>query len=628
MKSNRQKLVYGVVTFVIMNYNCLFLVLNEICLQTFYCEKIPNPAYYQYQKEQKNYLEYSGLENEYLETHRHSYDFYEDLSTSTTVAIFNHNFTCYRVNHCVIVSITLLIFIMNIILKFTSLKFLRYLPNPKLPNSRYLKNDFISDTLILILTIIKLSFVALELDYQLYRIYSFISLVVIMGVYFILLKFKTFYSDNFNSLKSLKVLYLLLMSLYSVLMRETRFGSGTIDFPQVFTFLLLISFLVRINKNLNKVGIKSLIKGTEDIKSMPVHIMLTIAYRIFKFCDFEINNYYRPRPKEMGDYDKETRLMVIWLLGTHKKKCRKVECFCKESRMFMEKNALLRYECFRTPNNLAFKSIFLLEYLFKKFIKNNKKREDTQLLTCYFHLMLNYLGKVNTTHYMVHDYLSKMKLRKGEGSRILEFDVIIDQLKSLCMENIKRGLLVMRYHEKDFKDSRDFETKKKKSKTRFKFKIDVVRHAEYLQSFQKAKDLVKTAIDVKLIFLRGLSEISSNVDELVEVSSNFDFIKKKIYKKFHKLLEKSKRKYSPLFNIFGHFAQEVCQDLRYSAILLSTFEKYFSRMNLNQVFGTVENARYELVVMYVNAEKSENMQQILYTTSNVKKYIGKLKPLF
>lgn len=629
VKFSTKKKIIRFISFILLNYDLIFLIVNCFCIETFFCQSITQKiSILSDSSSNFQYLQQSGISNEYLKMKKQENQISSELRT-IKVSYVNTDIGCYTANHSILIFKGVLILFLNFSLKSISSKIASFFPNPKILKSKYGNSDYISEVLFFILTIAKTCHIALKLENKIYDYYSYISFGLIIGVYWIATKSRNYYCDMANSLKSFKVLYLGILTSIMIILRNITLSEqeSEKEFPLVFFTFLLIALFAKANHNYHASSIKTLIESTENMRSITSFHILRIAYRILQFCDFEIKNHYKEKKKDMCSFNKESRVMINWMMDKHSSRCYKLECFCKNSKVFKFKNPLIKFDVL-DKNKEVFRCMFLLELLFENFVRNNKRRFDKEILICYYHILLNYLGKITTVHCKIHGHLAEMKYFKkkkvDDKTTILEFDAILEQINSLSRENMEMSSLVMRDYKNEMKEILEFENKNKtKNAMRVKFRINVMKHVKYLHSFQETKRLVGIASQLKYKFLKGMSELHFSVEELVNISEKFCRLKKMIYQRFNDLMNISKKKYSPLFNIFGHFALEICEDVKIGNTLLQKFEKCYSRMDLNQVFGTVENARYELVAMYVNAEKSSNLQKIIYTTSNVRKWLGK-----
>lgn len=611
-----------------LNYDLIFLLINAVCIKTIFCQKINlNSNKSGLKTKTTNYLESSSFGKEYIENHKR-YSTENMILESSWVSYINSDFQCYDTGHTLLAMESLIILIINIGLKKISSRVLRFIPNPKIVNSKLGKGDFFHDLIFSYLILGKTSVVAFDLNYGIFKILYYCNFVVLSLAYCISVRNKVFYNDFYRQIKNMKLLYLAFLSLLSVVIREFEIFDKNFELPFLIYFSLFTTLLVKLNKNLCQSSFLKLVKSTENIRKINPDDILRISYRVFRLYDFEITNFYSIEKQKIDFFNKETKLLLINLLDNHKQTCSRLECFCQNSKTFKEKNALSEFEVFR-ENPTLMTSLFLLEELFSNFIRNNPKRDTDGVLFTYFHFLLNYLGKVTDAHFKIHFEVSK-RIREGNSRNTkkkklrLEFDVLLDQLNIIAMENLEKSVLVMRFHLNDMKEGKEeIIQKSKNNSVRHKFNLEVYEHVKFLQIFQHTKKMVGIATDLKFMFLQSLTRKNVSLKHLADLSGKFGGYKKRVYEKLKYLRNVSQNKYSPLLNIFGHFALEVCEDKRFGKILLSKFEKYYSRMDLNKIFGKFETASYELVAMFVNAENSRDLQKIVYTSANIKKWLGK-----
>lgn len=108
-------------------------------------------------------------------------------------------------------------------------------------------------------------------------------------------------------------------------------------------------------------------------------------------------------------------------------------------------------------------------------------------------------------------------------------------------------------------------------------------------------------------------------------STNYYNFRCAVYNQFKNLTNRSARKFSPLFLVFGQYLNEIVEDCDYSLRVLRDYKNRIRYTNLNKIFCKLSMKMKEFTAVYVDVDKSANNKDyhtIRYASSNLKEMTG------
>ena len=605
---------HGLITFFaffLTNYDVCFFVLNTISFNSFFCRWI-------IVEQREGMGEGENLLDQSFES-----AFLTDIERVVTIKkvplqvnYLNDSVLCKSTRHTVVFTLGVFLLIANISLRILASKVMRFLPNCKIFGSKYGNSDYMIDIVLSIILMFRsLSMIYFKDNYNTIRVLFLIYLGLLVMVYLIIFFRKPFYNTNYATLRSFQILYLINLTLMSILVRETNFKIIRTEVSTIIFMSISISLMLKLNNNLSHDGINTVIKELRDHKCLKAHTLLNLYYRMNIFFHRNIDSKLKGISMKNDTENRDTKFLINMLLDRHKKLCKKVECFCRRSPTFLKKH------CFGISENLLkteflFESIFLTEKIFEEFFSNNKKIEDS-VFYAYIEFLINFKGEPKKAKKLIHQKIEEKRIEsKAKHFYNVELEAMSEKVMKLVEMNLMSGTCFLNEYEGFVKGD--------KNVVEIDQKLQVKGPVEYLKNFSVMKELTLQAIDHKQTFLNLLLKKNGKLSKVFKTGYEFFLVKEKVMKLNTILSEISQNQFSPLLILFGNFMLEICEDREVGTKKISKYLKLAHLRNMNEVFGDFKLAQYELMLVHVNSEKDQGAFRIEYCTSNIENFLGKI----
>lgn len=590
-----------VISGIVLNYDFFFflfnlMAVNGITCRTIYIEEVAT--------NDNNYIEETGFSSE---------DFFNSFTRYTIkkmipiqVTSINNNILCLGANHFLLITLSLGIICGNIAIKLISSRIIRLNPSKDMFLSKYGNSDFAQDFLIVVIILTNSLIVDYAAEnYLIYRI-MFYSYLVLLGIAFSLnYIFRPFFNIFQHNLRSFQLLYLLLLTFSSIIARETTLPVMRDETSTIMFISLALVILLKINMNLSRRNKSKIFAEIMKLKKLDEGKIIQIYYLILEFIDKELENDAVEMGSKKNGLEQEIQLFTTFFLKEHRKKCNKLDCFCKGGRLFKFRHKLSYFN-----ENLVkwgnMEVLLLLEKLLENaFIMSN--RENKEVFYCYLYLQINYLGKAYEAYYLL---LSVIESRRGTLMDLtIEEAAIMDEIENATNDNLKFGYLCLRR----FPELINENTTQSKS-------ISFAPHISFLNKFKEFKALVAKVVEERTLFLKEL-QASGNLERMFEFSTVFYFLSQKVIYCYKKLDIITDGDFSPLLLIYSWFMHSIYQNKMVASKVMSEYTRKYHKHNLNKIFGAGDSYRAEFSCIYVGLHK-KSRHVIKYCTSNILSKLG------
>ena len=596
-----------------MNYDIVFFTLSIIGFNSIPCRWI---SVTRTLGNDSNYL----LENSFDHTFYDSLKFENDETRiSVQVSYLSNEIVCYSNSHLMMVLMGVLLLFSNFLLKQRSNQLMGFIPSYKVFASKFGNADLLYDIILMIILVTKtLSFIYLRENYTMIRIIFVIYFLMLAIGYLAVFKYRPFYNYYQHRLKCFQILYLLTLTGFSILVRETDFSLINTEISTVIFMMLTMTLLLRMNDNLSRVDIQTLIEKTKEKKFVQKREMLTIYYLIITYIKKKIERGSKSFLSGRSQHD-DVAFLINYLLEEHKSGCRNTYCFCKKSKITQMQSSLVFYQK-NLEGNMVFEALYLLDEMLSEVVRANKTYNDN-VFFCYINYLSNFMGRPTHAYKLLKQKMYEMSFgNKSQDPALarhrVQVSTLIFLLEHLAFKNLSNGslsLTALRDQLGDFSEKRS--------------EMKVVKHILFLNKMEELKNQMRRASHLKTKFLEVLRD-SGKLKKCNSISIKFYKEKEMAYKTYWNLSETCRRKYAPLQLIFGYFVLNCCQDRELASKQLRNYAKVMHcASNLNKVFKVSEMKQQEFSVVYISAEPA-NFHQITYSSSNIFKWLGKQKNKF
>lgn len=606
-KSIRNKNLF-IVSFstMMMNYDIFFFVMTIIGFNSLPCrwiwvsEKVGA---------EENYLEANSFENEQFDGWQNTA---REQMVLKQVNYLNDAIMCKSNQHLFLIGLGVFILVLNIFLKYMANKLMRFLPSYKVFACKYGNSDLVLDLILIIIAVTKtISFIIFRENYQMIRlVFPFFFIILISG-YAYLIKSKPYYNQEQHKLKCFQVLYLLNLTWFSILIRETSFSTFNSEISMIIFMGLSMTMLIKFNKNLSKINIQSLIQKTRGAKVIDPKDLLNIYYLIIDFIRMSFDKNTKDFLTGDPRVD-DAAFLIKYLMEQHKTKCSKVYCYCRKSEITF-KISNLEFFKDKIKGTMIFQALMLLDELMLQGIKNYGNK-DRYLVYCYSNFLVSYLGRPAFAHSFITNRIHFLvKENVGLTGKKVEVELysLLCLLDRVAWKNLDQGSLSLVALNKQIGDYN-----KKANKMR------ILQHVLFLNKHEDVKEDVVKAMELKLDFLKMIRN-GGDLFKCYNISKEFYILREKIMKGYDHLITKSQKKYSPLLFTYGYFMLNCGQNRVMASGLLKEYNRIMlSACNLNRIFSDVHFRDKELVVIHASGD-GEDFHKIIYSSSNVFKWIGK-----
>lgn len=589
-----------------MNYDIFFFIMTNIGFNSLPCRWI---WVSQKKGSDVNYLEANSFENEFFTSWQGEG---QEEMVLRQVSYLNDDITCISNSHFLIILIGICILLVNFYLKYMANKLMKFIPSYKVFACKYGNSDLVYDFILILILVTKtLAFIYFKENYDVIRIiFVFYFLVLIFG-YSILFKHQPYYNYEQHKLKCFQALYLLNLTWFSILVRETDVPIFNTEISMIIFMILCMTIILKLNDNLSRLDIQKLIEKTKKSKHIEPRDILNIYYMVVDFIRISIekdNKKFLTGDKRADD----AAFLINYFLEEHKKKCAKVYCFCKKSKVSFK---ISNFEYFRDKiqGTMLFEALMILNELLFEGIRvfGNK---DKYLVYCYSNFLISYIGRPAFAHKFIKKRIEFLRQENhhsdGYQETEIELNSLLCILERVAWKNMDKGSLSLVALRKQLGDYN-----KKSSQMR------ILDHVLFLNQHEDIKEDVIKAMDLKVDFLKTLS-YSGDLVRCYEISRNFYMLRKKIISGFEVLNDKAGKRYSPLLFTYGYFMLNCGQDRVKASKLLKEFNKtMINANNLHKVFSDLSFREKELAILYVSGEE-QDFHKIIYSSSNMFKRTG------
>ena len=593
-----------------MNYDIVFFVLSTIGVSAIPCREImvlkDNDA-------KASYLNDNSFESSYymIERAREGIE-----KIPVWVSNLNDDIVCYSNSHITIAILGFLLLASNFMLKQLSNQLMSFVPSFKVFASKFGNSDLVYDLILMVVLITKtIGLIRFKANYSAIRLIFLFYFVILIVGYLVIFTYRPFYNYYQHRLKCFQVLYLLTLTGFSILVRETNFALIDTEISTLVFMMVALSLLVKMNDNLSRIDIHQLISRIKkNSKNVGERDMLTVYFLIITFIKAKLENETKGFLSGRSMHD-DVAFLVKYLLEEHQGKCKKTHCFCKNSKVVQRRSSLYYYKE-KLEGTMIFEAMHLLDEMLIKELKTNKVSSDG-LFCCYINYLLNFMGRPAKAYKLLQSKIEELEITQKEGNisggQGIKISALKYMLEHLALKNVCRGSLSLIAFHKELGDISERVNE-----------MSIVTHIRFLNDVERLKSDIKTASDHRTKFLVNLRD-NAIMRKSHKISVDYYNSRVRAYQLYWSLSERCGKKYAPLQLIFGYFVLSCCQDWRLASRILTNYTKImvYAR-NLHKVFWKPEFVDKEFSVMYISMEGA-CFHQIKYASSNLFRWIGKSK---
>lgn len=587
-----QGIFFKSISVIVLNYDLIFFILNLVGVMSFPCRSI---KVIENVSNKKNYLETGDVATYFFD----ELSRYEDLKwVVRSSCSLNDESLCLGSNHYIVAILGGLILGLNWIVKAASSKILRFAPSNRIFLSKYGDSDLFFEFIlfgIIISKSVTMSFASK--DYLILRLVSVIY-TLILGLGYIINYLKSPYFHMFQyNLKSLQILYLLTLSIVSIILREVEISLLRSEFVTLTIMLLCVSLLVKLNNNVASENLEDLFREFSKVRDFNERRILQIYYVFMELLHEVLSTGENKNDSNLNHLN----LFVMYFLKEHSKNCKLVNCFCRKSALYWENHPLGRFKI-DTQHQFALELTCIMEEVLKKVVYPKEKRMEYGMYS-YLYLLINYLGK---------PWIAYMHLAQKKKLNSYE-EALLDSIWIIGNSNLETGHLV--YHSYP-------QMQNENSSGIVIERNQISRFVKLLEYFEGTKMKINQCLELRLEFLEEIAT-SCDLYKAYRKSCDYSRILRNIERRFRFLNCQVGYNYSPVLLAHRIFLNDIYQK-RYLANKLGVeYIKGYSRRDLNRIFGlSSQNTDNFCIISIENSALST--QEIKYASSNILEFLGNL----
>ena len=168
---------------------------------------------------------------------------------------------------------------------------------------------------------------------------------------------------------------------------------------------------------------------------------MTIFYLVIEYLNQLIQSRLSTKQVKV---DNTIDIFVEFLKKEHEKECTVVECFCRNSEIYRNKQRMSLFDP-RLKGTGVLEMMILLENLLLRTYISNKEYSDCAY-HCYSYFLIHYMGKNFTAYKLLQERLEG-RAGKDKTKKVYSIEelAILDDITSLNYHNLKSGNLALSY---------------------------------------------------------------------------------------------------------------------------------------------------------------------------------------
>ena len=593
----------------LMNYDIVFFTLSIIGFNSIPCRWI---LVTRNLRDESDYLQDNSFDHWYYHRDKIGPD---EQRVLVQVSYLNDDVVCYSNSHLMMVLMGSLLLLSNVLLKRVSNKLIGFVPSYKVFASKFGNADLLYDVILMVILVTKtLSFIYFRENYSMIRTIFLLYFFLLSFGYLAVFTRSPFYNYYQHRIKCFQILYLLTLTGFSILVRETNFSLINTEISRVIFMMLTMTLLLRMNDNLSRIDIKTLIEKTKQKKKLvKKRELLTVYYLIINYIKIMLEKDGKGFLTGLSRHD-DTAFLINHLLEEHKKGCNKVHCFCRKSKISFMQSSLSSFGD-RLEGTMIFEALHLLDEMLLEVVRVYKASNDN-LFFCYIHFLAKFMGKPTLAYKLLKGRVDELKITRASQQtqnrhQRIEVNALLFSLEHVALKNLSDGslsLLSFKNQLGDYHEKGD--------------QMKILDHILFLNNLEKLKTDIVRAVELKTKFLNDLRE-TGLLKRSHEFGTKFFAVREQAYKRYWELLAACDKRYAPLQLVFGYFVMNFCQDQELAAKILVSYSNIAEMAtNLHRVFGAPELLDREFTVVSISTEE-DSFHEIVYASSNVFKYLGK-----
>lgn len=597
-RSRQRKYIISLLSFIILNYDIFFFMINLLAINSFICRTI---FLEQIISTEDSYLEQASSDNSqhYVEENKYVI---ENMIPQSVSSISN-NIACLSLNHLLLGVLSTGIILGNFAIKLAASRMMKYVPSREIFFSKVGDADLFHDFVLVIIITSNSALVRYTTEnYLIFRLQFYSYLALLSAAYFVNYLFRPFLNSFQHNLKSFQILYLLMLTFFSILVRESNLQFIRTEVITIISMMLGMTVLLKFNSNFSRIRFAELFIEIKGVKSISEKKIIMIYYLLIEHIDSLIRNEFESGQVKLSN--PEIIIFIEFMFKEHKKTCQSLNCFCNEPEIFRSVHKLGFLDK-KLSNKDIIDIMLLLENLLHKAVLIANNNSGT-VWYCYLYYIINFMGKSYDAFLLIQKKITSNKIGNLDASP--EDSALLDNINIAVRENLDAGYLCLRKYPELLNES-----------TIDSRKTTILPHILFLNNFMEYKKRVSKCTTSRRNFLKEL-QATGNLKVMYSISNSFYDTTKRIHKDYKRLRRFSNGSFGPLLLVHSWYLHFIYQRRQLSIKLQAEYLRKYDRFNLNKIFGGSELIPYEFACIYVGRHK-ESKQTIRYSTSNL---IGRL----
>ena len=215
----------------------------------------------------------------------------------------------------------------------------RFVPSNNVFLCKYGNSDVVFDIVLgFVMVSTTLGTIYFKENYLVVNLLNYLFMGLLCAAYYVNYYFTPFYNTAQHNLKSFQILYLINLTIFSALVRETKFALIQTEVSTLILMILSLSFFVKANNNLSLVDYGIIFRELKDPKNYSERKVMKMYYLLMNHINGRIKGQVSA---SMDTFDnEEISIFIQFMDDNHRKSCKKLHCFCNHSKVFRNNHAL------------------------------------------------------------------------------------------------------------------------------------------------------------------------------------------------------------------------------------------------------------------------------------------------
>lgn len=263
VKEKGMKYAVSFFSFIMMNYDLMYFIMNVISFNTMFCRWI-EVEISSGTREGENFLD-SSFETDFSFSSNSEFKSY---MMPLHVSYVNDNIKCYGNHYYITLFLGIALVVANQLIKLISFKLMKFTPSPNVFGCKYGNLDLTMDVALNFILFSKtLTLIIFADNYDIIRYFYYVYLAILIVAYLVIFFCKPYYNDYYFKLRSFQLLYLINLTFISILVRETNLKWVKSEPSSIIFIMISMTLMLKVNNNLSRESLDDFFSKIKDFRN-------------------------------------------------------------------------------------------------------------------------------------------------------------------------------------------------------------------------------------------------------------------------------------------------------------------------------------------------------------------------